>query len=64
MADPLLSPRPHEADPFEKRFQPKQKVEIAPAKNDPITVEELSKHDGKAPSQKRAGPLGITEGWH
>ena len=45
MADPLLSPRPHTE---EKRFEPKQKVELSEPKNDPYTYEELAECDGKA----------------
>ena len=55
MADPLLSPRPHTE---EKRFEPKQKVELSEPKDDPITYEELAQCDGKAFLQDRTGPLG------
>jgi hypothetical protein len=34
----------HEAEP--KRFEPKTPVQLDPPKDDPITVEELSKCDG------------------
>lgn len=42
MADPT-SPSPYSEN---KRFEPKQKVELEPPKDDLITYEELSQHDG------------------
>ena len=45
MADPLISPRPHLET--RKSFIPKQPVELAEPKNDPITYEELAQHDGE-----------------
>lgn len=34
------------AEPERKRFEPKQPVKLDPPKDDPITMEELSKCDG------------------
>jgi hypothetical protein len=48
MADPLASPRPHLEE--RKSFAPKQPVEIAEPKNDPITYEQLKEHDGTGPT--------------
>jgi hypothetical protein len=45
MADPLLSPRAHTED---KRFEPKQKVELSEPKDDAYTYEQLAECDGKA----------------
>ena len=45
MADPLISPRPHLEE--RKSFAPKQPVELAPPKHDPITYEQLKEHDGR-----------------
>ncbi len=53
MSDPLLSPRPHTE---EKRFEPKQKVELSEPKNDPYTYEELAQCDGKASSGRLCQP--------
>jgi cytochrome b involved in lipid metabolism len=39
----------HEPEP--KRFEPKVPVQLDPPKDDPITVEELSKCDGTDPSR-------------
>jgi hypothetical protein len=44
MADPLASPRPHLEE--RKSFAPKQPVELAPPKDDPITYEQLKEADG------------------
>lgn len=44
MADPLVSPRPHLEE--RKSFAPKQPVELAPPKDDPITYDELKEADG------------------
>jgi hypothetical protein len=44
MSDPLASPRPH-LEP-RKSFAPKQPVELAPPKDDPITLEQLKEADG------------------
>lgn len=38
----------HESEP--KRFEPKVPVQLDPPKYDPISVEELSKCDGKSAS--------------
>ncbi|KIX04794.1 uncharacterized protein Z518_05665 [Rhinocladiella mackenziei CBS 650.93] len=47
MADPT-SPSPYSEY---KRFEPKQKVELNPPKNDLITLEELSQCDGTHPDK-------------
>lgn len=44
MADPLVSPRPHLEE--RKSFAPKTPVELAPPKDDPITLEQLKEADG------------------
>lgn len=49
MADPLMSPRPHNAgSEGNSYFAPKNPVELAEPKDDMISYEELAKHDGKA----------------
>lgn len=47
MADPT-SPSPYSEN---KRFEPKVKVELAPPKQDVITLEELSQCDGTNPNK-------------
>ena len=49
MADPLTSPRPHNAvsEGNSSYFAPKNPVEIAEPKDDMISYEELAKHDGE-----------------
>ncbi|KAI9801963.1 MAG: hypothetical protein M1825_003018 [Sarcosagium campestre] len=37
--------------PEPRNFEPKQKVDLAPPKSDPITLEQLSKCDGSDPSK-------------
>ena len=50
MADPLTSPRPHNAvsEGNSSYFAPKNPVELAEPKDDMISYEELAKHDGEA----------------
>jgi len=40
------SPMPHDENPMEKRFQPKQKVELDPPKEDAISEDYLAECDG------------------
>lgn len=66
MSDPLLSPRPHTE---EKRFEPKQKVELQEPKDDLFTYEQLAECDGKASSRKsdrlgRKADKQINTNWH
>ncbi|RMD43262.1 hypothetical protein DV735_g1863, partial [Chaetothyriales sp. CBS 134920] len=49
MSDPYVSPRPHLES--RKSFLPKQPVELAEPKHDPITYEELAQHDGSDESR-------------
>lgn len=46
MADPLTSPMPHNENPMDKQFQPKQPVTLSEPKNDEISKEDLAAADG------------------
>ncbi|ETN36319.1 uncharacterized protein HMPREF1541_08596 [Cyphellophora europaea CBS 101466] len=48
MADPLASPRPHLQST--KSFDPRTPVALEKPKEDPISYEELQKHDGSDPN--------------
>lgn len=45
--NPLTSPMPHNQDPMDKQFAPKQPVELSAPKNDLISPEELAKANGE-----------------
>jgi len=49
--DPLTSPMPHNENPMDKQFAPKQPVQLEKPKDTLITQEELAAADGSNPDK-------------